>query len=178
MNKKVCLVLCSFFCSLLLASCGQENQAIKTSEPTTATATKLSSTNAENVDLMLIQEESSQFPQSQGVYDLQGEELTIVKQYLPMTESSGDETLSGSALKKRNETIQADFEKNFASANLRLKDDPFEIYETTLHGASFSIDEKYLFLRAHGLELKFQYDEATNRAYDENNVRYEVQVDQ
>ena len=38
--------------------------------------------------------------------------------------------------------------------------------------------EKYLFLRAHGLELKFQYDEATNRAYDENNVRYEVQVDQ
>lgn len=100
MNKKVCLVLCSFFCSLLLASCGQENQAIKTSEPTTATATKLSSTNAENVDLMLIQEESSQFPQSQGVYDLQGEELTIVKQYLPMTESSSDETLSGSALKK------------------------------------------------------------------------------
>ena len=49
MNKKVCLVLCSFFCSLLLASCGQENQAIKTSEPTTATATKLSSTNAENL---------------------------------------------------------------------------------------------------------------------------------
>ena len=119
MNRKVCLVLCSFFCSLLLASCGQENQAIKTSEPTTATATKLSSTNAENVDLMLIQEESSQFPQSQGVYDLQGEELTIVKQYLPMTESSSDETLSGSALKKRNETIQADFEKKFASANLR-----------------------------------------------------------
>ncbi|EQC78805.1 hypothetical protein HSIEG1_416 [Enterococcus sp. HSIEG1] len=35
-----------------------------------------------------------------------------------------------------------------------------------------------IILRAHGLELKFQYDEATNRAYDENNVRYEVQVDQ
>ena len=149
MNKKVCLVLCSFFCSLLLASCGQENQAIKTSEPTTATATKLSSTNAENVDLMLIQEESSQFPQSQGVYDLQGEELTIVKQYLPMTESSSDETLSGSALKKEMKRSKQTL-KNFASANLRLKDDPFEIYETTLHGASFSIDGKYLFYEPMG----------------------------
>ncbi|WP_291292980.1 hypothetical protein [Enterococcus sp.] len=178
MNKKVCFGLYAFFCSLLLASCGQENQAIKTSEPTSSTATKLSSTHAENIDLMLIQEESSQFPQSQGVYDLQGKELTIVKQYLPMTENSNDENLSGPALKKRNETIQADFDKNFSSANLRLKDDPFEIYETTFQGASFSIDGKTLYLRADGLELKFHYDEATNRAYDENNVRYEVQVDQ
>ena len=40
--------------------------------------------------------------------------------------------------------------KNFASANLRLKDDPFEIYETTLHGASFSIDGKYLFYEPMG----------------------------
>lgn len=150
MNKKVCLVLCSFFCSLLLASCGQENKAIKTSEPTTATATKLRSTNAENVDLMLIQEESSQFPQSQGVYDLQGEELTIVKQYLPMTESSSDETFSGSALKKRNETIQADFEKNFASANLRLKMIPLKSTRRPYMGLRFPSMENIYFYEPMG----------------------------
>jgi uncharacterized protein YcfL len=176
MKRKVCILFCSFFCSLLLASCEQDQTISATSEPSTVMETKLSSTNTKKVDLMLIQVDSSQFPQSQGVYDLHGEKLTIVKQYLPMTDNSGDDLDNPSAeIKQR---IEADFKKNFAATNLQLEEDPFKIYETTFQGASFSIEGNRLYLRADGVELEFNYNEKTNRAFDENNVRYEVQVDQ
>ena len=87
MNKKVGIGFrASFFCSLLLskmwakkiqeikygANLKRDSYCDQASAPPNAERCRLDA---------VIQEESSQFPQSPSVYDLQGEELTIVKQY-------------------------------------------------------------------------------------------------
>ncbi len=98
---------------LLLASCGEEELSIDDSKEVSETVTSASKA-VENgdLDLMLIQDESVIFPQSQGVYDFHENELTIVKQYLPMADLE-DSSASASDVALYKGQIESDFQRHF-----------------------------------------------------------------
>lgn len=128
MKKSLQFFFTVCFAVLLLASCGEEELSVDDSKEVSETGTSASKA-VENgdLDLMLIQDESVIFPQSQGVYDFHENELTIVKQYLPMADLE-DSSASASDVALYEGQIESDFQRHFSHSEVQLSNDPYQIY--------------------------------------------------
>lgn len=178
MKKSLQFFFTVCFAVLLLASCGEEELSIDDSKEVSETVTSASKA-VENgdLDLMLIQDESVIFPQSQGVYDFHENELTIVKQYLPMADLE-DSSASASDVALYEGQIESDFQRHFSHSEVQLSNDPYQIYETTYQDASYIVEGKRLTIMADGRTFEFTLDPNNQKAYDQNGVSYDIQVDQ
>ena len=178
MKKSLQFLLTLCFAAFVLASCGEEELAIDDSKEVYETVTSASKA-VENggLDLMLIQDESVIFPQSQGVYDFHENELTIVKQYLPMADLE-DSSASASDVTLYEGQIESDFQRHFSHSEVQLSNDPYQIYEITYQDASYTVEGKHLTIKADGRTFEFTLDLDNQQAYDQNGVSYDIQVDQ
>ena len=59
-----------------------------------------------------------------------------------------------------------------------MSNDPYQIYEITYQDASYIVEGKRLTIMADGRTFEFTLDPDNQKAYDQNGVSYDIQVDQ
>jgi len=74
--------------------------------------------------------------------------------------------------------IESDFQRHFSHSEVQLSNDPYQIYEITYQDASYIVEGKRLTIMADGRTFEFTLDPNNQKAYDQNGVSYDIQVDQ
>lgn len=128
-----------------------------------------------NQNFLLLQKSSEVFPQSQGVYDVIGEQLTIVKQYAPVVESEQAQGNSVALEQKKLDQIKQDFNQSFPS--LSYEGDLYQVYEQKFHQTRVTLHEGYFTLSATPAFTQNFYfvGESDTQVKDENGTLYEIQ---
>lgn len=126
-------------------------------------------------NFLLLQKDSQLFPQSQGVYDVVKDQLTIVKQYVPTLDTSKIRANAVVIEQKKLEQVKQDFKRSFPG--LIYEDDPYRVYEQKFTQTTVELHPTYFILRAQpDFEQKFQFvDESDTKVTDENGTIYEIQ---
>ena len=128
-------------------------------------------------NFMLIQTDAAHFPQSQGVFDIQSDQMTVVKQYIPVDNLNiiQDNKLNADGSQDTNQVAE-DVMKTFPDQTYDA--DPYKVYETVITDITVSIDDSQLLIKGadnYQQLFTFQNDNST-QVKDQNDVIYEVRI--
>ncbi|WP_122646969.1 hypothetical protein [Enterococcus mediterraneensis] len=130
----------------------------------------------ESDEMIIMQVDNHGFPQSQGVYDVHENALTIVKQYIPDDDETINSEKMSDLFQEKIDMIQKDFDENFAGQE--LSDDLFKVYERKVPNINVSLDGQELILKGKDFKKIFNFVVgSTVRVLDANNVEYKIKFD-
>lgn len=130
----------------------------------------------ESDEMIIMQIDNHGFPQSQGVYDVHENTLTIVKQYIPDDDETINSEKMSDLFQEKIDTIQKDFDENFSGQ--ALSDDLFKVYERKVPNINVSLDGHDLILKGKDFKKIFSFVVgSTKRVVDTNNVEYKIKFD-
>lgn len=158
---------------VVLSACQRTEQDFLTQPVKEVLPTKENLTTQQN--FLLLQKDSQLFPQSQGVYDVIGDQLTIVKQYVPAVDSTKMQANTIVIEQKKLEQVKQDFQRSFPG--LQYEDDPYKVYEQKFTQTKIDLYDGYFVLRAQpSFEQTFQFvNNSDTTVIDDNGTIYEIQ---